>query len=172
MPQLAPGADKLLVYGLDGNIDVAVRTEAEGRVDRARIADGVLELTRVEQQRFAYAVTPRFAGPRAASCWSSRCPPAGESQLQPTPWSTVTSCASTAAWKRPSRWTLAVVLERPVVQRLALIDLDTDALQLEFNGVTPPAELRECPAAAADLVGRGRPTVSAGSSRRRRGRTS
>ena len=31
-------------------------------MDHARIADGVLELTRVEQQRFAYTVTPRFAG--------------------------------------------------------------------------------------------------------------
>ena len=27
LPQLAPDADELLAYGLDGNIDVAVRTE-------------------------------------------------------------------------------------------------------------------------------------------------
>ncbi len=62
LPQLAPGGEELLAYGLDGNIDVAVQQESRGRVDRARVADGVLELTRLEQQQFNYAVTARFAG--------------------------------------------------------------------------------------------------------------
>ena len=141
LPQLAPGADRLLVYGLDGSIDVAVRTETAGRLDRARIADGVLELTRVEQQRLAYAVTPRFVGPARDFVLEQALPPG---------WRVAAPTDAVVEGDRfhvdrnleasaPLR--LDVVLERPVEQRLALLDLDADALQLEFKGVTPPAEL-------------------------------
>jgi hypothetical protein len=143
LPQLAPGAEKLLVYGLDGNIDVAVRTDTEGRVDRARIADGVLELTRVEQQRSAYAVTPRFAGPARSFVLEQPMPAGWRVAAPPDAMVDGDQLRIDRSLEAAAPLNLAVVLERPVVQRFALVDLDTDALQLEFKGVTPPAKLRE-----------------------------
>ncbi|MFL5335694.1 MAG: hypothetical protein ACJ8H8_21560 [Geminicoccaceae bacterium] len=143
LPQLAPGADKLLVYGLDGNIDVAVRTDTDGRVGRARIADGVLELTRVEQQHFAYAVTPHFAGPARSFVLEQPLPAGWRVAAPPDTKVDGDQLRVDRNLDASVPLDLAVVLERPVVQRLALVDLDTDALQLEFKGVTPPAKLRE-----------------------------
>jgi hypothetical protein len=146
LPQLAPGGEELLSYGLDGNIEVDVQRESRGRVDRARVADGVLELTRIEQQQSAYSVTARFTGaPRSFVL----------EQARPEDWRVAAPAdavveGGTLEVNRTldpaARLDLAVVLERPVVQRFALLDHDPQALLLEFQGVDPP------PALAAGLA--------------------
>ena len=101
LPQLAPGGEELLAYGLDGNIDVAVQQESRGRVDRARVADGVLELTRLEQQQFTYAVTARFAGaPRSFVLEQTAAGRLRASRRRRTRWSRARRSRSTAPWIR------------------------------------------------------------------------
>ena len=62
LPSWPPGETSCWSNGLDGNIDVAMRTEADGRVDRARIADGVLESTRSSNSASPIPSTPRSGG--------------------------------------------------------------------------------------------------------------
>ena len=142
LPQLAPGGEELLAYGVDGNIDVAVQEESRGRVGRARVVDGVLELTRLEQQQFTYAVTAQFAGaPRTFVLEQVR--PVDSRVAAPAD-------AVVDGWKLKvdrtldagSRLELAVVLEHTDVRRFALLDHDPQEILLEFQGVEPPPELR------------------------------
>ena len=142
LPQLAPDAESCWPTGVDGNIDVAVRSEAQGRIDRARIADGVLELTRVEQQRFAYTVDLRFTGARrAASCWSSRDRTAGASPSRRTPWSRARSLRITRALAAGhAASTSPCVLEQPLVAaRRPARHRPASALLLEFAGADTAA---------------------------------
>jgi hypothetical protein len=142
LPQLAPGAEELLAYGLDGNIDVTVAEATQGRIDRARVSDGVLELTRLEQQRFAYTVTNRAAGAARGFVLE---------QMRAADWKVAEPADAVVAGDmlrvgrtlEPSgRLEVAVVLERPLVQTFALADHDPQELLLAFAGVEPPAELR------------------------------
>jgi hypothetical protein len=142
LPQLAPNSEELLVYGLDGNIDVAVQEEAKGRADRARIEGGVLEVTRLEQERFAYAVTARFSGASRDFVVE---------QERPAGWRVAEPADAVVEGNRvrvrrnldpASRFELAIVLERPVVQRFGLLDHDPEELLLQFEGVEAPPELR------------------------------
>ena len=153
LPQLAPGGEELLAYGLDGNIDVAVQQESRGRVDRARVADGVLELTRLEQQQFNYAVTARFAGaPRSFVLEQTR--PVASRVAAPADAVVEGETLKVNRTLDPgARLELAVVLERPVVQRFALLDHDPQALLLEFQGVEAPPELRAGLARLQELSG-------------------
>ena len=142
LPQLAPGAEEFLAYGLDGNIEVMVTEETQGRIERARVADGVLELTRLEQQRFTYAVTGRFAGsPRGFVL----------EQMRPVDWRVAAPADAVVAGdlvtvtrqlEAGGKLDVALVLERPVVQTLALAEQDPQELLLAFAGVEPPPELR------------------------------
>lgn len=142
LPQLAPGADELLSYGLDGNIDVTVREERRGRVDRARIADGVLELTRLDQREFTYAVTARFTdAPRTFVLQQIR--PLDARVAVPADAVVEGGMLKVSRTLDPGdSLELNVVLERPEVQRFALLDYDPQALLLEFQGVDAPPELR------------------------------
>ena len=153
LPQLAPGGEELLAYGLDGNIDVAVQQESRGRVDRARVADGVLELTRLEQQQFNYAVTARFAGaPRSFVLEQTR--PVASRVAAPADAVVEGETLKVNRTLDPgARLELAVVLEQPVVQRFALLDHDPQALLLEFQGVEAPPELRAGLARLQELSG-------------------
>ena len=155
LPQLAPGGEELLAYGLDGNIDVAVQQESHGRVDRARVADGVLELTRLEQQQFNYAVTARFAGaPRSFVLEQTR--PVASRVAAPADAVVEGETLKVNRTLDPgARLELAVVLERPVVQRFALLDHDPQALLLEFQGVEAAARAARRPGPAAGAVGHG-----------------
>lgn len=154
VPQLAPDADEFLDYGLDGNIDVAVRTDVQGRLDRARTADGVLELARVEQQSFAYTVTSRFLGaPRRFVLELPR--PDGWRVVEPADAVVEGDTLQVTRTLPPSAGLeVAVVLERPVVQRIELLDADPEQLLLEFRGLTPPPELRDALAQLQALSGR------------------
>jgi hypothetical protein len=143
LPQLAPGAEEFLAYGLDGNVEVALRHDAHGRIDRARVADGVLELARVEQQRSEYAVAARFAG-AARSFVLEQELPQGWRVAEP-PDAVVEGGTLRVSRTLPagSDLDVAVVLERPVVERVALVDANPERLLLEFRGAAPSPELRE-----------------------------
>ncbi len=151
LPQLAPGAQQRLAYGLDGNIDVTSRTSEQGSLDRVRVADGVLELARIDQQRFDYAVTSRFTG--AARDFVLE-------QQQPDGWHVAAPKDAVVEGGRirvtrslapTSKLDLTVVLERPVTQRIQLVDADPEQLLLEFSGLTPPPELQAALSRLQDL---------------------
>jgi hypothetical protein len=142
LPQLAPGAEELLAYGLDGNIDVTVAEESQGRIDRVRVTDGVLELTRLEQQRFAYTVTGRFAGAAREFVLE---------QMRPADWRVAAPADAVVegdlvtirrSLEPAGKLHIALILERPVVQSFALTEQDPQELLLAFSGVEPPPELR------------------------------
>ena len=142
LPQLAPGAEELLAYGLDGNIDVTVAEESQGRIDRVRVTDGVLELTRLEQQRFAYTVTGRFAGAARGFVLE---------QMRPADWRVAAPADAVVegdlvtirrSLEPAGKLDIALILERPVVQSFALTEQDPQELLLAFSGVEPPPELR------------------------------
>jgi hypothetical protein len=142
LPHLAPGAEELLAYGLDGNVDVTVAEERRGRIDRVRVADGVLELTRLEQQRFTYAVTGSFAG-RARGFVLEQTRPADWRVAAPEDAIVKGDLLEIRRSLEPAgTLDIAVVLERPVVQSFALADQDLQELLLAFSGVEPPPELR------------------------------
>jgi hypothetical protein len=142
LPQTPPEAEALLAYGLDGNIDVAVREDTTARLDRARIADGVLQLARVEQRRSVYALDARFSGqPRSFVL----------EQPLPQGWRLAEPADAVLEGEqvrvtRPlppqSKAEVAVVLERPVVEQIALLEADPERLLLTFRGMDPPPEVR------------------------------
>jgi hypothetical protein len=142
LPQFAPGAEELLAFGLDGNIDVTVAEESQGRIDRVRVTDGVLELTRLEQQRFAYTVTGRFAGAARGFVLE---------QMRPADWRVAAPADAVVegdlvtirrSLEPAGKLDIALILERPVVQSFALTEQDPQELLLAFSGVEPPPELR------------------------------
>ncbi|HEX6012096.1 MAG TPA: hypothetical protein VFY87_09915 [Geminicoccaceae bacterium] len=154
LPQLAHGAEELLAYGLDGNVEVTVRQDARGRIDRARIADGILELARIEQQRSEYAVVTRFAGAARSFVLEQEVPQGW--QVAEPPGAVVEGGTLRVSRTLPAGADLdvAVVLERPVVERVALVDADTERLLLEFRGAMLSPELREALARLQTLSAR------------------
>jgi hypothetical protein len=154
LPAMAPGAEETLAYGRDGNIDVRVQEEEEGRLGRVRIADGVMELTRVEQRRTRYDVAGRFAGaPRRFVLEQPR----PEGWRVAAPQDAVIEggiLRVTRSLAPEGRLDLAVVLERPVVERIELMDADPEQLRLVFQGVTLSQEVREALERLQALSGR------------------
>lgn len=151
LPQLAPGAEELLAYGSDGAIDVTVQERRDGRIDRARVVDGVLELTRLQQERYGYAVTARFSGPpRSFVLEQPR--PEGARVAEPADAVVQGDLLTVARSLEPGgRLELTVVLERPELQRFALLEHDPQALLLEFQGVEVPPDLQAALARLQEL---------------------
>lgn len=154
LPQLAPGAELLADYARDANIEVARQEERQGRLDRARIADGILELARVEQQRTRYRVTAHLAGvPRRFVLEQPR--PEGWRVAAPADAETRGDRLRVERLLQPgAAIEIAVVLERPVVERFELAELDPERLRLEFQGLAPPPELAEALTQLGTLSGR------------------
>lgn len=142
LPRLAPGASELVDYAVDGSIVVTVEEERQGRVDRVRIADGVMELARVEQQRERYAIVGSFTGaPRRFVLDRPRLP--GWNVAEPGDAVIENDAVRVTRELAPEgRLTIVLVLERPVVERVELGQLDAEALLLQFRGLTPPPEVR------------------------------
>ncbi len=131
---------------------MTVAEASRGRLDRIRVSDGVLELTKLEQQTFSYTVTARFAGaPRGFVL----------EQRRPVDWRTAAPADAVVdgdvlkvvrTLEPAGRLELAVVLERPLVQSFALADYDPQELLLAFDGVEPPPELRTALARLQELA--------------------
>lgn len=142
LPQMAPGAEQLVGYGLDRNIEIDRREDSSSRIDRVRIVDGVLELARVNRQRVTLAVAARFAGPARelvveqplAANWRPAGPPDAmveqgmvrvQRRLEPQ-----------------SRLEVALDTEQTTAERIELLADDPERLLLLFSGAEAPAEIR------------------------------
>ncbi|MEK0083479.1 hypothetical protein [Benzoatithermus flavus] len=143
LPAMAPGTDAILAYGRDGNIDVASSEEEEGRLDRVRIADGLMELSRIERRRVRYDVSAHFSGtPRSFVLEQKR----EEGWRVTEPADAVIqgdTLKVTRSLAPEAKLELAVVLERPVVERIELVDADPEQLRLTFQGATLAPEVRQ-----------------------------
>ena len=154
LPQTAPGRTEMLAYGRDGAVDVAVRDETHARIDRAKLVDGVLEITKVEQQRWTYAVD-LAPGATARSFVLE--------QPRWTDWH-VTEPADAAIEGEVVRiirplaagapLEIAVTMEQPQSSRVSLLDFDLQAVELELAGAEPPPALRDALARLRELSGR------------------
>jgi hypothetical protein len=144
LPQMAPAAEELLGYGLDANVEVGRREAGASRVERARIVDGVLELSRVEQRRDSYAVTAaRFAGPARRFVLEQPLPP-GWSVAEPADAAVVDG--ATVRVERnlapASDQEILVVTEHPEAERIELLDVDAERLGVMVEGAPLSPELR------------------------------
>lgn len=148
LARLPPGEVRLVPFALDGRVAVLVEPAREDRITAARIADGVLTLERVERRTTRYRVRapaeegrtlvlehPKLAGFRLAG------PPA--------------TAETERLWRfersleAGSVLDLEVVLERPELERLELLELDPDRLALLFAGRELPEALRRAMAEIA-----------------------
>ena len=123
------------------------------RIDRAKVVDGVLELTRVDQQHFDYKVDlAADAAPRSFVLEQPR----GSDWRVATPADAVIDGGTARITRQlePGKpLEIALVLEQPQVTRVSLLDLDLEALRLEFAGAEPPPELRPALARLQELSG-------------------
>lgn len=153
LPALPPGAEELVGYGLDGNVTVDRREDRTDRVVRGRIVDGVLELARTEQRRAAYAVTARFAGAPRTFVLEEPVPP-GWRVAEPADARIVDGFARVERSLPPqSTLDLAVVLERPLTERIELAEIEPDRLLLLLEGPAASPELRTALARLQELSG-------------------
>ncbi|MFO1049793.1 MAG: hypothetical protein U1E52_18080 [Geminicoccaceae bacterium] len=153
LPQTAPGRTEMLAYGRDGAVDVAVRSEMHDRIDRAKAVDGVLEITKVEQQRWAYSVN--LAPGAAARSFVLEQPRSAN-------WR-ITEPADAAIEGEVVRITrpltadtpleIAVTMEQPQSSRVSLLDFDLQAVEFELAGAEPPPALRDALARLRELSG-------------------
>ena len=124
------------------------------RIDRAQMVDGVLELTRVDQQHFDYTVDlAADATPRSFVLEQPR----GPDWRVATPADAVIE-GETVAHHPAARAGQAARRRRgPGAaagrSHVSLLDLDLDALRLEFAGADPPPELRPVLARLQELSG-------------------
>ena len=152
LARLPPGETRLVPYALDARVKLLVEPTREDRITSAKIADGVLTLERVERQVTRYRLEappgegrtlvlehPKLPGFRLAS------PPATAEAGRF--WRLERAIPAGATLE------LAIVLERPELERLELMELDPDRLALLFAGREVPEPLRRAMAEIARLKG-------------------
>ena len=152
LARLPPGETRLVPYALDARVKLLVEPTREDRITSAKIADGVLTLERVERQVTRYRLEappgegrtlvlehPKLPGFRLAS------PPATAEAGRF--WRLERAIPAGATLE------LAIVLERPELERLELVELDPDRLALLFAGREVPEPLRRAMAEIARLKG-------------------
>lgn len=143
LPAMPPGAVELLGYGLDANVDVDRREATQLRLERARVVDGVLELTRVERRRDLYVFTARFAGPAPRRLVLAQPLEAGWRVAEPADAVVEGAAVRVERDLAPaSTLELALVAERPVGERVALADAGEERLRLLATGGDLPPEVR------------------------------
>lgn len=152
LARLPPGETRLVPYALDARVKLLVEPAREDRITSAKIADGVLTLERVERQVTRYRLEappgegrtlvlehPKAPGFRLAS------PPAtAEAERF---WRLERTVAGGATLE------LELVLERPELERLELVELEPDRLAALFAGREVPEPLRRGMAEIARLKG-------------------
>jgi hypothetical protein len=152
LARLPPGETRLVPYALDARVKLLVEPAHEDRITSAKIADGVLTLERVERQVTRYRLEappgegrtlvlehPKPPGFRLAS------PPA-TAEAEPF-WRFERAIGAGATLE------LEIVLERPELERLELLDLEPDRLVALFAGREVPEPLRRAMAEIARLKG-------------------
>lgn len=148
--RLPPGESRLVPFAVDGRVTLAVEPDRTERIMRAKIADGVLTLERVERWATRYRLRappnegrtlvlehPKTPGFRLAS-------PAAAAETERF-WRIERAVAPGATVE------LEILLERPEQERLELLDLASDRLAALFTGREVPEPLRRAMAEIARL---------------------
>lgn len=154
LPQSAPGRAEMLAYGRDTAVQVDMRSEMRGRIDRASVVDGVLEVTKIEQQRFVYAVDLAPGAARRSFVLEE---PSRPDWRLAEPSDAVVEDGVVRISRPLAPGTpleIAVTFEQPQTSRLALLDDDAEALRLEFAGLELPQGLHDALARLQELSGR------------------
>jgi len=152
LARLPPGETRLVPYALDARVKLLVEPAREDRITSAKIADGVLTLERVERQVTRYRLEappgegrtlvlehPKAPGFRLAS-------PSATAETEWF-WRLERTVAGGATLE------LELVLERPELERLELVELEPDRLAALFAGREVPEPLRRAMAEIARLKG-------------------
>lgn len=143
LPAMPPEAEELLSYGWDGNIEVDQRQDSSSRITQARIVDGVLELTRVEQQSARYAVSARFTGAPRSFVLEQPVPP-GWRLVEPADGAIDRGAVRIERALPPQgALDLAIVTEQPVSERIELLDVEPERLLLLLEGAGSAPAVRD-----------------------------
>jgi len=154
LPQSAPGRAEMLAYGRDTAVQVDMRNEMRGRIDRTSVVDGVLEVIKIEQQRSVYAVDLAPGAARRSFVIEE---PSRPDWRLAEPSDAVVEGGVVRITRPLAPGTpleIAVTFEQPQTSRLALLDQDAEALRLEFAGLDLPPGLRDALARLQELSGR------------------
>lgn len=150
LPQMPPGAVRLVPYAVDDAVALAVEAESEDRITKVKIADGILALERVSRRLTRYRLKAPLGEGRLLVLEHPKAP---EFRLA-EPAATAESARFFRFERRiapQQTLDLTVVLERPELERVELLDLDPDRLAALFAGRTLPEPLR---AALAEIAAR------------------
>jgi hypothetical protein len=148
------GEERLVSYALDEKVTVDRDSRTSERITRVRIVDGVLELARTERQATVYAIRGAAAEPRLVVIEQPVRP--GWRLVEPDP-----ARVEVAGERYRLRTELAagasaaleVVQERPVTQRVALLDMRDSDLALWVEARELPDPLRRALAEVQRLRG-------------------
>lgn len=135
MRALAPGDERFLAFALDEKTLVDARDERRRRIERGTIAGGILRISVVERQITDYVLRAPAGEPRRLVIEHPRAP--GWQLVAPT-GADIKQAAD--AYRLPvaieagREVTLRVVLEQPIAEELALVDLDSERLAAYLGG--------------------------------------
>ncbi|MCL6609574.1 MAG: DUF4139 domain-containing protein [Geminicoccaceae bacterium] len=152
LARLPPGETRLVPYALDARVKLLVGPGREDRITSAKIADGVLTLERVERQVTRYRLE---APPGEGRTLVLEHPKAPGFRLASPP----ATAEAERFWRLEraipvgATLELEIVLERPELERLELLDLDSERLAAFFAGREVPEPLRRAMAEIARLKG-------------------
>jgi hypothetical protein len=148
---LPAGEERLLSFAVDHRVRVDREERRSQRISQGSIVDGVLRLTMTDQSETLYRIagaaredrTVVIEHPRRAG-WEMAAPAPEEAELTPEDYriTTTVPAGETVA--------LAVVMERPRYQRLQLVDLSQDQIELYAEARTLSPSVRE---AVGELAG-------------------
>ncbi len=141
LPAIQPGEDRLASFAADLPVRVDTIQGADATITGGRAARGVLELVRRQRATTTYRVTTPADSGRTVLIEQPRRD--GWTLVDPTPalvGTTPTHHRIIQAVPPGTTWTLPVVLERPVAERVVLTDAPTTRLAaLASEGLLSPA---------------------------------
>lgn len=142
---LPAGEDRLLSFAVDQKVRIDRRDDTTQTLTRATIADGLLRLTRTEQQTSTYTIngaarearTVLIEHPRRAGGWSLVTPQGPSVSMTPTAWRLTQEVAAGAVEA------LTVVQERPRYETVRLSNLSTDRIAAYASSRELAPEIRK-----------------------------
>ena len=149
---LPAGDDRLLSYAVDGKTVVDVDEGRARRIDTGSIAEGLFRLRSVERLTTGYAVTAPAGEARSMLIEHPRrdgfrlVAPATDNPLATEQYYRLPLQVEAGATAK-----LQVVMERPVEERFALVDLDAAQAQAWARAPALPAQVRQAFARMVEL---------------------
>lgn len=144
LASLPAGEKRLLSFAVDRKVTVDREEQGERTLSRATVADGMLQLTITERQRTTYTVAGAAREPRSLIVEHPR--RAGWTLIEPA---ADRAEVTEGSWRLPltvkagETARLAVTLERPRVDRLALTGLDPAQVQAYAASAELPKPVRD-----------------------------